>query len=912
MNKNKLFYFILIITLVFLTTISKTNAYTDNGSAFFCTNCTDCTNALNNNTYNHVYLNASITNYSGTSNCIDDPINFSNKVFDCQGYTIDGIGQSSIRAIYLTNKNNNTIKNCTITDFGYGIHFKNSVLNNMTNNIFQNINYTGVWLYNTSNNLINNNTFEDITHNSAPAVTLDWHSDNNTIANNTLNNVYRGIFIGWLSNNNIFTNNIIKNNNNHAFYLSNCNNNTFENNTINTTTSGGDGFYISYSNNNTIKVNTIMKEYIGISQDSSTYNTITQNTINNNTAQGIWVGSSSNNNNITNNTIRYNGGNGIDVYSSSNNLLRYNTVIYNGENGIYLWSGSNGNLVYTNILCSNNQKSGWYFDIYNQSGSNTGDNNTFCTSSNWIDSGETASHPMTYVCSSAGCVNSIILVSPANQTMTNDNTPSFSFNVTGSRSNYSCELFISGIGHGTNSTTLNNTLTTITSNSSLADGNYSWFIRCTGDCGLWNDSETRNISIDTVAPSISIISPLNTTYNNATILVNISSDGNTTWFSYNGGANETYTVSVYKTFSEGANTFYAYANDSAGNENSTSVVFTVDTTAPVLANISNSSITSSSVVITWDTNEASNSTVNYGTNSSNLSLSEVSATLSISHSITLNGLNSNTLYYYEVSSCDSLGNCNTSSQFNVTTSSASNGVISGGGSNKYKDSDYSSVIYKNQKGVFKFERYLAIRSINLTVKEIVHYPKIIIEWLDSSYDQKELPKFAEKPIYHYEKVDMLNFNDSLIKNIILKFRVKDSWIKENNIYINNIVLKRYNNGRWNDLKTWFIEDKDGYSYFNAESPGLSFFAIGIKKTSETKKEEKESSTAESKNETKPAADTKTQDTEPQNGGDMTTSKNEPSKKNPVKTKSKWVYWAIGAIIIGIAAALLTKKRSRKK
>jgi len=44
---------------------------------------------------------------------------------------------------------------------------------------------------------------------------------------------------------------------------------------------------------------------------------------------------------------------------------------------------------------------------------------------------------------------SITLNSPANQTVTNDNTPDFSFTVSGTEANYSCELFINDTGYGT-------------------------------------------------------------------------------------------------------------------------------------------------------------------------------------------------------------------------------------------------------------------------------------------------------------------------------------------------------------------------------------------------------------------------------------------------------------------------------
>ena len=108
--------------------------------------------------------------------------------------------------------------------------------------------------------------------------------------------------------------------------------------------------------------------------------------------------------------------------------------------------------------------------------------------------------------------------------------------------------------------------------------------------------------------------------------------------------------------------------------------FTVgtDTTAPVLTSIS-SSKSSTTATITWTSDESSNSTVYYGT-ITDTSYSSSSASLVTSHSIGLSGLSASTLYYYNVSSCDSSNNCNTSTQYNFTTSASGNGNNGGTGS----------------------------------------------------------------------------------------------------------------------------------------------------------------------------------------------------------------------------------------
>jgi hypothetical protein len=93
---------------------------------------------------------------------------------------------------------------------------------------------------------------------------------------------------------------------------------------------------------------------------------------------------------------------------------------------------------------------------------------------------------------------------------------------------------------------------------------------------------------DMVSPNLTIISPTNKNYTTSSVLVNISAqDANlqSIWF-YSGGANITYTPPVYYNFSQGTNTLMAYANDSLGNLNSSSVTFYVDSLVPLLSIVS--------------------------------------------------------------------------------------------------------------------------------------------------------------------------------------------------------------------------------------------------------------------------------------------------------------------------------------
>jgi C1A family cysteine protease len=130
-------------------------------------------------------------------------------------------------------------------------------------------------------------------------------------------------------------------------------------------------------------------------------------------------------------------------------------------------------------------------------------------------------------------------------------------------------------------------------------------------------------------------------------------------YDYTGLADGTYTWNVE--CDDGSNVAFALANY-------TFTVNTVvpDTTPPAISAVDSSSITNISAVIEWDTDEASNSSVNFGTSMSLGTISDDDVFVTF-HSITLTGLDADTTYYYSVTSCDSSNNCATSSTYSFNT-----------------------------------------------------------------------------------------------------------------------------------------------------------------------------------------------------------------------------------------------------
>jgi len=101
-----------------------------------------------------------------------------------------------------------------------------------------------------------------------------------------------------------------------------------------------------------------------------------------------------------------------------------------------------------------------------------------------------------------------------------------------------------------------------------------------------------------------------------------------------------------------------------------------DTTPPLLANIQAVEIFNERATITWQTDEPSDSQVEYGLTPSYGMLSPLEANRVTSHAITLTGLAANTIYHYRVISADAHGNVSVSGDFTFTTTTGADALFS--------------------------------------------------------------------------------------------------------------------------------------------------------------------------------------------------------------------------------------------
>jgi hypothetical protein len=199
---------------------------------------------------------------------------------------------------------------------------------------------------------------------------------------------------------------------------------------------------------------------------------------------------------------------------------------------------------------------------------------------------------------------------------------------------------------------------------------------------------------DTVAPTVSLTAPAGgASVSGTSVTVSATAADNVgvagVQFRLDGvnlGAEDTtapYSISWNTTLTgNGSHNLTAVARDAATNSTvSAPVTVTVangggDTTAPMISAVAAASVSTAGATITWTTNEASDSQVEYGPTTAYGSLGLLDGNRVTAHSQALGGLVAATLYHYRVRSRDAAGNLAVSGDFTFTTLAAeSNGPI---------------------------------------------------------------------------------------------------------------------------------------------------------------------------------------------------------------------------------------------
>ncbi len=189
----------------------------------------------------------------------------------------------------------------------------------------------------------------------------------------------------------------------------------------------------------------------------------------------------------------------------------------------------------------------------------------------------------------------INVTSPQNKSYTNLNW--IWVNVTLNEDANWCGYSLNGAG---NLTMDNTSATSLYKNvSSITDGQNGVGIFCNDTVGNMAASPPTFFTLDKILPSITIIAPANITYNSTNVTLSFVANGtgtNLSWcgYSLDSTANVTLPACANNTISaaHGTHNITVYANDSAGNMNSSDIrYFSVDVTAPTITIVSPSNTT---------------------------------------------------------------------------------------------------------------------------------------------------------------------------------------------------------------------------------------------------------------------------------------------------------------------------------
>ena len=526
-------------------------------------------------------------------------------------------------------------------------------------------------------------------------------------------------------------------------------------------------------------------------------------------------------------------------------------------------------------------------------------------------------------------------VSLLNTSFATANTnPTIYFNFTDALSpTADCSLYFDSTGYNYTAGINRNTTTALTANTTPGEGNHSVYVNCTDDVGNIDKSNVIYVVIDTTGPAVTISSPTDGqhVYDNTTdIYFTVSDDFSSTFdctVYVNGsvyGANDSVIADtltmVTNSTSRVVGTYSLVVNCTDELDNlgtSGAQTFVIDRTAPTISSISTSGTSSATTTGTATISAATDedSTCWYkgsafnATNTTGATMMSGNGTSS--SSFTVGYSEDGTIGPYYISCRDVAGNnmtsSNTTGSISVSvTESSSHGGGGGGGSvpSNPSTSQTWTHVSAGSASIMKITNDdFGLKQIIITVNNPVKNMVISIEKLAGK--PAVVTKNITGKVFRYLKINKNNINDSDLNGTLkIKFQVTQSWLLANNIEAKNIVLKRFVIDNWNDLKTTLVSTDNKYAYYEAETPGFSYFAIAEKsaETTTPPAEQPVEQPAETPTTQEPPAEQPPATTPPQ------------QEKAPVVSEKKTgdAGKAIGAILIIIAAALLIFLATRKK
>jgi len=383
-------------------------------------------------------------------------------------------------------------------------------------------------------------------------------------------------------------------------------------------------------------------------------------------------------------------------------------------------------------------------------------------------------------------------------------------------------------------TALNGTLDTTT----LSDGSYNITFWVNDSAGNINQTNV-SINVDNTAPTFSFVSPSNNSWHNSSFVINISasetlssakyrwenSTTNGSWTSMtNLGGNYWNATLNISQLADGNYTLHVNITDNYGNSNDSTLLFWVDSTAPTISSFT----LSDTSVYKGDTVTASCSATD---------------NLDSSVSTSVTGIDTSTTgtKTAKCTATDNAGNIATST-VSYTVKSKTIGSSGGsGGAVSVETTHLWTLVEVGESILMKIsDERVAFTELSIKVRNRLTDVSLSVENLPDP------PVKLEGNVYQYLRIEKRNIEDKDIDSVKIKFKVKKSWLNENNV--EQLVLKKFIDGEWIEIPTNKIDSSSIYEYYEAITTGLSYFAIAEKKIMEEMEEQEEAKQKQAKQE----------------------------------------------------------------
>lgn len=178
----------------------------------------------------------------------------------------------------------------------------------------------------------------------------------------------------------------------------------------------------------------------------------------------------------------------------------------------------------------------------------------------------------------------------------------------------------------------------------------------------------------------------------------------------------------------------------------------------------------------------------------------------------------------------------------ASTSTVRSSGSGGGGGGGTTGEKYENIAVKEVQGIFvnagsrisyEFSKDgNAITSVRFDALKNFGNIQAIVETLKgrSSFAKADAPGNVYQQMNIW--VGSIGFvNPDNVENLLIGFKVKKSWLEENDADAASMKLYRYADGSWNGLSTSVVGEDDAYVYFESLTPGFSPFAIVSESTS---------------------------------------------------------------------------------